>query len=338
MSVKYFPKPQPLSPSTRTWVDSEGVRWEKGARVRGGKRRVKGAWCTDSIYYLWFEYLKRSSKYKSACANNGKGMQKLYKDFGDVYAYEGIEGFWKWWTDIGQYLFSSKPISNVSGFFTLGDVAEYEAEVKSEKILLLPIPTQANKVSVTKAVSKLLKEVRFTEGNNDKPKYEIENVKVDVKGLAKALLAYDMKQKGKDILEIGLTVRGFDKKEFVDWMADGRRQHREYSIDEWADWCDNNREEYERILSSAKITVKNRLKEGSTSTPTIDYDDMVDLEMRRQKTDFVRTSMKKSIRTYTYKLLNKAEANIEAVGKGTFGVGIYPNKSKNPAAKNNSVG
>ena len=100
---------------------------------------------------------------------------------------------------------------------TYPDVAKYEAEVEAEKILLLPIPTQANKVSVTKAVTKLLKEVRFTEGNDDEPKYEIENVKVDVKGLAKALLAYDMKQKGKDILEIGLTVRGFDKKEFADW-------------------------------------------------------------------------------------------------------------------------
>lgn len=146
-----------------------------------------------------------------------------------------------------------------------------------------------------------------------------------------------MKQKGKDILEIGLTVRGYDKKEFSDWMADGRRQHREYSLDEWADWH-NNREEYERILSSAKITVENRLKEASASTSTIDFDDMVDVEMRRQKTDFVRTRMKKSIRTYTYKLLNKAEANIVAVGKGTFGVGIYPSKSKNPAAKNNLVG
>ena len=328
MSVKYFPKPQPLSPNTRTWVDSEGVRWEKDARVRGGKRRVKGAWCTDSIYYLWFEYLKRSSKYKSACANNGKGMQKLYKDFGDVHAYEGVEGFWKWWTDIGQYLFSSKAIINVSGFFTLGDVAEYEAEVESEKILLLPIPTQANKVSVTKAVSKLLKEVGFTEGNDEKAKYEIESVKVDAKGLAKALLAYDMKQRGKDILEIGLTVRGFDKKEFADWMADGRRQHREYSIDEWADWCDNNREEYERILSSAKIAVENRLKEASASTSEIDFDDMVDLEMRRQKTDFVRTNMKKSIRTYTYKLLNKAEANIEAVAEGKFGLGVYRTREK----------
>ena len=41
------------------------------------------------------------------------------------------------------------------------------------------------------------------------------------------------------------------------------------------------------------------------------------------RTDFVRTSMKKSIRTYTYKLLNKAEANIEAVAEGKFGFGVY---------------
>ena len=92
-----------------------------------------------------------------------------------------------------------------------------------------------------------------------------------------------MKQKGKDILEICLTVRGFDKKEFADWMADGRRQHREYSLDDWADWCDNNREEYERILSSAKLVVEKRLKEAYASAYTQDVDDMIDAEMRRQK-------------------------------------------------------
>ena len=91
----------------------------------------------------------------------------------------------------------------------------------------------------------------------------------------------------------------------------------------WADWCDNNREEYERILSSAKLVVENRLNEASASAYTQDVDDMIDAEMRRQKTDFVRTSMKKSIRTYTYKLLNKAEANIEEVAKGHFGFGVY---------------
>ena len=45
--------------------------------------------------------------------------------------------------------------------------------------------------------------------------------------------------------------------------------------------------------------------------------------MRRLKTDYVRTSMKKSIRTYTHKLLNKADRNITAVGKGKFGFGVY---------------
>jgi len=50
---------------------------------------------------------------------------------------------------------------------------------------------------------------------------------------------------------------------------------------------------------------------------------MIDAEMRRQKADFVRTSMKKSIRSYTYKLLNKAESNIAAVAEGKFGLGVY---------------
>ena len=82
------------------------------------------------------------------------------------------------------------------------------------------------------------------------------------------------------------------------------------------------------ISSRAKLVVENRLKEASASADTQDIDDMIDAEMRRQKTDFVRTSMKKSIRTYTYKLLNKAEANIEAVKEGKFGLGVYRTREK----------
>lgn len=48
-----------------------------------------------------------------------------------------------------------------------------------------------------------------------------------------------------------------------------------------ADWCDNNREEDERILSSAKLVVEKRLKEASASAYTKDVDDMIDAEMRR---------------------------------------------------------
>jgi len=50
---------------------------------------------------------------------------------------------------------------------------------------------------------------------------------------------------------------------------------------------------------------------------------IIDAEMRRQKTVFVRISKKKSIRTYTYKLLEKAEANSNAVAESKFGLGVY---------------
>ena len=116
-----FQKPQPLSPKSETWVEGN-TRYQKNKNARGGKTSVKGVPTTDSIYYLWFEYLKRSEKYKTACANNGKGMAKLYKDFGNIFEHEGVEGFWSWWRERGQLLFSAKPLSNIDAFFTIDDV------------------------------------------------------------------------------------------------------------------------------------------------------------------------------------------------------------------------
>ena len=49
---------------------------------------------------------------------------------------------------------------------------------------------------------------------------------------------------------------------------------------------------------------------------------MIDSEMRRQQADFLRMIIK-NIRTYTYKLLEKSEANIIAVAKGQLSFGAY---------------
>ena len=46
----------------------EGHCFQKNKTAKGGKTSVKGVPTTDSIYYLWFEYLKRSEKYKTAYA------------------------------------------------------------------------------------------------------------------------------------------------------------------------------------------------------------------------------------------------------------------------------
>ena len=319
MASRYFPKPQPLSPKTLTWVEN-GVRYEKDSRVRGGKRRVKGVWTTDSIYYLWFEYLKRNAEYKKVCEGKSKKMKRIYKDFGNIFEYKGVEGFWKWWNERGQLLFSVKPLSNIDSFFSTDDIADYKTEIEKGEILLLPIPTLGSKELIKKSANKLIDKVDFYKDKQHKAKYEVATAKVDVKGLKKALLVYDLYTQKKDILEVGLIVRGFDKKEFDDWLADGRKKQTEFGIDDWYEWCANNLAEYEKILQKAKQNVEKRV---GWQIDADKKDDLIDAEMRRLKTDYVRTSKKKSIRTYTHKLLNKAKANIEAVGKGTFGKGIY---------------
>ncbi len=74
MSIRYFPKPQPLSPKTKTWLEGD-VRYRT---LKGKKVVVSGVATTDSIYYLWFEYLKRSEKYKTACANNSNRERHIW--------------------------------------------------------------------------------------------------------------------------------------------------------------------------------------------------------------------------------------------------------------------
>ncbi len=53
-----------------------------------------------SIYYYWYEYLRRSDDYKKCCERGGKGkLAKLYADFGDVFDTANIkqEAFKNWW-------------------------------------------------------------------------------------------------------------------------------------------------------------------------------------------------------------------------------------------------
>ena len=78
---------------------------------------------------------------------------------------------------------------------------------------------------------------------------------------------------------------------------------------------------YEILLKRAQSAVKKRLKGSFDSIDADALDEMIDREMRVFKVDYVRTRRKNSIRTNTHKLLTKAGANIEAVERGTFGVG-----------------
>jgi len=56
-----------------------------------------------SVYYFWWEFLRRHDGYRRTCKSGGKGKyRKLYEDFGDVHA---TDVFWDWWVE-HQHLFS----------------------------------------------------------------------------------------------------------------------------------------------------------------------------------------------------------------------------------------
>ncbi len=52
-----------------------------------------------TVYYLWWEYLKRNAVYLQTCENGGDGpCAALYRDFGDVRG----DDFKAWWSEDGR--------------------------------------------------------------------------------------------------------------------------------------------------------------------------------------------------------------------------------------------
>jgi hypothetical protein len=61
-----------------------------------------------SVYYYWWEYLRRHAGYRDTCHNAGKGeYAELYKSFGDVHA--GDFETW-WWQHLWLFTFVSEAL------------------------------------------------------------------------------------------------------------------------------------------------------------------------------------------------------------------------------------
>lgn len=296
---------------------------EKGRYlVRKGKRKpVKGTWTADSLYYLWFEYLKRSDKYKRACQYNGKGMQKIYDDFGDIFQYEGLDGFWAWWTERGQFLFGVPPATQVRDFLSVEQIVEMRSEIETGKYQLVALPTNLSKATLRRRINKLISGMRIEADAVARAKYEVKQVKVDSDSLKSCLLAYDLRTQNLDILEIAFRVKSVLPKEADDLRRDGRALGKEADLKKLAELSEKRHAKYQQVLARAERKVNRRLEREGKSKDAVDYDALLDKEMGLLKTNYIRTGRKRSLRTNTYKLLNKAEANIAAVERGEFGIG-----------------
>lgn len=157
-----------ISPHSVLDAEPDGrIRWfQKKYPLRTKKEerdRKNGAYYENCIYYYWFEYLKLSEKYRKACDNDGKGMLRIYENFGNVFEMS----FWDWWEskdehghDRGPRLFGDKLLNKMESFISIDEVESYKELVEKGEYKLLAIPVDATKYEILCSVGLLLNGLR----------------------------------------------------------------------------------------------------------------------------------------------------------------------------------
>lgn len=351
----YFTHPQPLAPTTKAQPKRVGkkVKW-----VEEGKGVRRGVGTTQSIYYLWFEYLRRSEKYKKACANNGKGMKKLYEDFGDVFKFktdnngntEADDFYKKWWDkdNRGARLFGIRAIDELKEFASVEDVLSLQNDIDDYEIVVLP--KSLPKTIMRKRVGELITALQSKDVDRGKAKYEVVSDRVDVESLRNCLDVYDlMSTKEHTAVEVYAKVFGIKAEhKHLDLFTDARSERgmlRDYVCD--YDKLTKEQVDDEMLQSEATAYAKEKVKWRRKQRVKSNYDDgrgdffndtraltrdeydalqelyygqFLKILVKSPKSE-ERAKAKNYYKQQVYRLLRKAKANIEAVEKGHFGVG-----------------
>jgi len=144
----------------RQELDSQKGRTKIASIKR--KKAVSGVWWEESVYYLWWKFLRRHVGYKKTCDNGGNGeYAKLYADFGNVH--EGT--FREWWTkdDRGARLFAEPPLAssapslpNSVRALTPKEIKELPDMWDSGSLLVVAVPLNLTKAFIQKKLTKLV--------------------------------------------------------------------------------------------------------------------------------------------------------------------------------------
>jgi len=163
----------------------------------------------SSIYYYWFEFLKRSKP--------SARSKKVREDFGDINDVE----FMEWWGEKGLLLFFFDNLDNdFSQFPTVGvrDLETAQESIDQGRFMVSIDMTYPKKVIMDRlkgivdrqATAKVgIRKFKADKGG----KYNIEN-KFDIKALKKTLAVYDLRIKDKklSLWEIEEQINLIDKK------------------------------------------------------------------------------------------------------------------------------
>jgi hypothetical protein len=146
-------------------------------------KTIRGVHYENSIYYYWFEFLKLNEKYITACKNKGRGMKKIYEDFGDI----RNKTFRQWWNEKykgitrGVYLFAStNPFNQL---ININSQTQYN-QINQSDYTVIAVPKLIDKKYAVQQVRKL------TQNNkkfNYEAKYKFESKTFKIETLKKNL-------------------------------------------------------------------------------------------------------------------------------------------------------
>lgn len=169
----------------------------------------------NSVYYLWWEFLRRHEGYRETCESGGKGKYaKLYADFGDVHGMD----FKEWWIkgDRGARLFAEPLLPNSLSTINPEQVENIKAAWTSGAAIVVMVPLALRKRFILKRFSEILSKYHtrrrgqrtFRESH---ALYPIAS-QFNIHGLKTTLAAYDLRKSSKKTLwEIAQEV-GFGKR------------------------------------------------------------------------------------------------------------------------------
>lgn len=166
--------------------------------VFGTEKKPRGeyAW-KESVYYWWFEYLRRNQDYLMTCESQGKkGLIALYKDFGEVRDVT----FKQWWTTGGRgaILFAEPEADQNVRVLSVG-----EAVPEIDQAITISFPLDLPKGFLVKSLQAILKKRHSGKRGVQHAKSSIAKYRLSgqpfVKALGSALKVYDYKQANPDL-------------------------------------------------------------------------------------------------------------------------------------------
>jgi len=193
---------------------------------KGKRRRVQPPYKDAprmhcSVYYYWWQYLRRHSGYRSVCERGGKGrMACLFRDFGDVHATD----FWTWWRSHAELFAEPRPRV----------VSVFDADERKDDTLIVVVPLE-NKASLSVRQFKKLLEAHVKAKKRaitvSRAKYPVAT-KPHLPSLHQHLSVWDAKHAHPDLDDAELAdVAGITVNQVVDGMTLSQFRHAGMSTD-----------------------------------------------------------------------------------------------------------